>query len=115
MVFRYIPRSILHTLQWIGKEDSPFIKGVMAPVPYEIFTENLEVVEGTLPKELSGAYMRTGPNPQHKPWGGYHWCVLPESMVMFAFKLVSSHGRVGNLLKRRERGYTRVPRSRAAL
>lgn len=49
----------------------------------EVFTEDLKVVEGAVPADLSGAFLRTGPNPQHKPWGGYHWCVLAAPRVLF--------------------------------
>lgn len=30
------------------------------------------VVEGEVPRELNGAFMRNGPNPQYAPRGGYH-------------------------------------------
>ena len=41
----------------------------------ELFQTDLKVVAGTVPKELNGTFLRTGPNPQHQPWGGYHWYV----------------------------------------
>lgn len=47
---------------------------MLAPVDTEIFQEDLQVVEGSLPKELNGVLLRTGPNEPFKPWGGYHLC-----------------------------------------
>lgn len=63
---------MLRALQRLGYSDTPLLKGILAPVDKEIFQENLQVVEGTLPKELNGALVRTGPNDPFKPWGGYH-------------------------------------------
>jgi len=31
------------------------------------------VLEGRLPDDLNGVYVRNGPNPQHSPIGRYHW------------------------------------------
>jgi carotenoid cleavage dioxygenase-like enzyme len=30
-------------------------------------------VEGKIPASVAGQFMRNGPNPKHKPNGGYHW------------------------------------------
>uniref|UniRef100_A0A7S0WUG4 carotenoid 9,10-dioxygenase n=1 Tax=Chlamydomonas leiostraca TaxID=1034604 RepID=A0A7S0WUG4_9CHLO len=49
-----------------------YLAGNFGPVRDEIATGELEV-EGTLPADLSGAYVRTGPNPALDPVGGYHW------------------------------------------
>lgn len=46
---------------------------LVGPVSREVFSTQLRV-EGEVPSDMNGAYIRTGPNPQHKPWGGYHWC-----------------------------------------
>ncbi len=43
-----------------------------APVKKEITADNL-TVEGELPKELEGMFLRNGPNPQFKPIGLHHW------------------------------------------
>lgn len=51
-----------------------FFQGVNKPVRKEVFCRNLEVVEGAVPPELSGMYVRTGPNAQHVPKGGYVMC-----------------------------------------
>ena len=31
------------------------------------------VLEGEIPEDLHGVYVRNGPNPQHEPVGRYHW------------------------------------------
>jgi carotenoid cleavage dioxygenase-like enzyme len=60
-------------MQWIFQQNTPYLVGSMAPVDTEIFTVDLKVVEGSVPSDMSGVFVRTGPNPQHQPWGGYHW------------------------------------------
>jgi carotenoid cleavage dioxygenase len=53
-------------------EVNPYLEG-----PYEAVHEErtvpLKVLEGTLPDDLHGVYVRNGPNPQHHPIGRYHW------------------------------------------
>lgn len=39
----------------------------------ERFDADLEVIEGTLPAAIDGAFLRTGPNPWTAPTGEYHW------------------------------------------
>ncbi|MBH8554809.1 carotenoid oxygenase family protein [Nostocaceae cyanobacterium CENA357] len=51
---------------------NPYLKGNFAPVRKEITSDTLEVI-GHLPPELSGMFVRNGPNPQHSPIGQYHW------------------------------------------
>jgi carotenoid cleavage dioxygenase len=52
---------------------NPYLEGPYAPVAEEVTAEPL-VVSGTVPPELSGTYMRIGPNPVVPPAeGGYHW------------------------------------------
>lgn len=50
-----------------------YLSGNFAPVEDERFDVGLEVVEGALPPELEGAFLRNGPNPAVPPTGGYHW------------------------------------------
>jgi carotenoid cleavage dioxygenase-like enzyme len=67
----------------------------MGPVDKEVFQTELEVLEGSIPAGLEGVYIRTGPNPQHKPWGGYHWydfvllCRSSKSMIFTRQLLLS--------------------------
>lgn len=51
---------------------SPYLEGNFAPVEREIEAENL-VIEGELPRELDGLYLRNGANPRLEPRGRYHW------------------------------------------
>ena len=51
---------------------NPNLNGNFAPVDKEITTNALQVI-GELPPELSGMFVRNGPNPLWKPIGRYHW------------------------------------------
>ncbi|KAI8470686.1 MAG: carotenoid cleavage dioxygenase [Monoraphidium minutum] len=50
-----------------------FLEGNFAPVADELFDQELELLEGSIPQELDGAFLRVGPNPALAPVGGYHW------------------------------------------
>jgi len=56
----------------IGPTDNIFLQGVFAPVSREITADDLEV-EGAIPRDLFGVYLRNGPNPIFQPRGRYHW------------------------------------------
>ncbi len=51
---------------------SPYLTGNFAPVEDEIDAGPLEVT-GAIPPELSGLFLRNGPNPVFDPLGSYHW------------------------------------------
>ena len=51
---------------------NPYLDGNFAPVSDEITADNLKVI-GELPSDLSGMFVRNGPNPQWSPIGKYHW------------------------------------------
>src|SRR5947209_9325287 len=53
-------------------ELNPYLLGPHAPTHEEVTLANLEV-EGEIPDDLNGVYVRNGPNPQHEPQGRYHW------------------------------------------
>ena len=53
-------------------EQNPFLDGPYAPVEQEITAFDLPVT-GTLPRELSGCYLRNGPNPMGLEDPGYRW------------------------------------------
>ncbi len=57
---------------WVDTIDNPYLHGVFAPVVDEVVATDLPV-EGTLPRELFGAYLRNGPNSVHAPPNRYHW------------------------------------------
>lgn len=70
----------LRALQSLQKDGSHerFFTGATAPVSREIHSNQLEVVQGAVPPGLDGMYIRTGPNPQHEPQGGYlMYALLP--------------------------------------
>lgn len=52
--------------------DHPYLSGPYAPIDTEIDV-TLEVVEGEVPRDLFGAYVRNGPNPKRAPLGAHHW------------------------------------------
>jgi carotenoid cleavage oxygenase len=54
--------------------ENPFLAGNYGPV-HEERTETDLVVEGRVPAELRGRYLRIGPNPFADPTGPYHWFV----------------------------------------
>ncbi len=49
-----------------------YLDGNFAPIDKEITTDTLQVI-GELPPDLSGMFVRNGPNPQWTPIGKYHW------------------------------------------
>ncbi len=65
-------------------DQNPFLEGSFAPVREEITAFGLPVT-GNLPPELSGCYLRNGPNPMGLEdagarWGEGHW-FLGDGMV----------------------------------
>jgi carotenoid cleavage dioxygenase-like enzyme len=42
-------------------------------VAKEVFKTELPLLSGAIPADMSGAYIKTGPNPYFQPAGGYHW------------------------------------------
>jgi 8'-apo-carotenoid 13,14-cleaving dioxygenase len=57
-----------------AKVEHPFLTGIHAPIHDERTIENLRVT-GTIPDELSGRYVRIGPNPFKPDPRGHHWFV----------------------------------------
>ncbi|GAA5317352.1 MAG: carotenoid oxygenase family protein [Candidatus Pelagadaptatus aseana] len=57
---------------WIYEIDNPYLHGAYAPT-LNTGTHATELeVEGQIPKDMDGAYLRNGPNPQFKPKNLYH-------------------------------------------
>lgn len=54
-----------------GNSHGPMLTGVFAPVLSEECLTDLPV-EGKIPNDLNGVYLRNGPNPRFKPKGSYH-------------------------------------------
>lgn len=53
-------------------ERHPYLDHNFAPIQDEITAPNLSVI-GELPSDLSGWFVRNGPNPQFSPIGPHHW------------------------------------------
>ena len=52
-------------ITWVS--DDPYLSGNFAPVGRELDAADLPVIAGRIPPDLSGVYMRNGPNPLFKP------------------------------------------------
>jgi carotenoid cleavage dioxygenase len=59
----------------------PQLNGIFAPILEEIDADPLEVVEGEIPADLAGAYLRNGPNPRFPPIGSYVYPLDGDGMV----------------------------------
>jgi carotenoid cleavage dioxygenase len=57
---------------WTDRVDNPYLHGLHAPTTHETTAVDLEV-EGELPSDLFGAYVRNGPNAVFEPTNLYHW------------------------------------------
>ena len=57
---------------WVDRIDNPYLHGIYTPTVHETTAFDLEV-EGELPDDLFGAYVRNGPNPVLEPRNAYHW------------------------------------------
>ncbi|WOJ95891.1 carotenoid oxygenase family protein [Congregibacter brevis] len=54
-----------------GHGHGPHLTGTFAPIADELVLHNLEV-EGEIPRDLNGVYLRNGPNPRFEPKGAHH-------------------------------------------
>ncbi len=52
--------------------DHPYMTGAWTPQHEELDAEDLVVLEGAIPAELDGVYLRNTENPVHDPLGRYH-------------------------------------------
>ncbi len=52
---------------------NPYLKGVYGPVFEEIDGLNLKPSHGAIPDDLTGVYLRNGPNPRWPARGRHHW------------------------------------------
>ncbi len=59
----------------------PQLNGIFAPILDEIDAGPLDVVEGEIPADLTGAYLRNGPNPRFTPLGSYVYPLDGDGMV----------------------------------
>lgn len=50
----------------------PYLSGAWTPVHEEVEVEELEVIEGEIPADIDGIYLRNTENPVHQPLGRHH-------------------------------------------
>lgn len=55
-----------------GEKHGPMLTGAYAPVSEELVVDDLQIIDGEIPKDLNGVYLRNGPNPLREPKGNYH-------------------------------------------
>ncbi|MEM7135655.1 MAG: carotenoid oxygenase family protein [Myxococcota bacterium] len=60
------------TPSWTEHLDNPYLRGLYAPTIHESEATELPI-EGELPRDLYGAYVRNGPNAVLEPPNDYHW------------------------------------------
>ena len=68
------------SLELVDPRTNPFLSGRFAPVHREVTVDELKV-EGDLPAELVGAYVRNGPNPKYPPLGSYTFPMEGDGML----------------------------------
>ena len=56
----------------MGYNEIPVLNGGFAPIDHEL-TLDLTDIEGEIPKDLTGMYVRNGPNRRFEAPGRYHW------------------------------------------
>jgi carotenoid cleavage dioxygenase len=56
----------------MGANELPVLAGGFAPIEQEV-TMDLTDIEGEVPKDLTGMYVRNGPNRRFEAQGRYHW------------------------------------------
>ncbi|NNM12105.1 MAG: dioxygenase [Pseudomonadales bacterium] len=57
---------------WTADIDNPYLHGIYAPSGAQFERARLDVVEGEIPEDLYGMYVRNGPNPVFKPRFKHH-------------------------------------------
>lgn len=86
-------------ITWTSND--PHLSGNFAPIGPEIEARDLPVVSGHIPSDLSGAYMRNGPNPLFKPLAFYypmdgdgmiHAVYLDNGRARFRNRFVATNG-----------------------
>ena len=67
-------------LRTIDPATNPHLSGRFAPVDREVDQGDLPI-EGALPTDLTGAYLRNGPNPHFAPLGSYTYPMEGDGML----------------------------------
>ena len=60
---------IVHTLR---PSNLPYLTGAWTPLFEEVDADDLDVIQGTIPKDLDGVYLRNTQNQVHEPKGRLH-------------------------------------------
>jgi carotenoid cleavage dioxygenase len=50
----------------------PYLSGAWTPCHEEVTVDELEVIEGEVPADIDGIYLRNTENPVHQPLGRHH-------------------------------------------
>jgi len=50
----------------------PYLNGAWTPLMEEVNAFDLDVIEGTIPRDIDGLYLRNTENQVHQPLGRYH-------------------------------------------
>lgn len=56
----------------LGASDHPYLNGAWTPLHEEVNAYELEVIEGAVPPDLDGVYLRNTENQIHAPLGRFH-------------------------------------------
>jgi carotenoid cleavage dioxygenase-like enzyme len=67
-------------LRIVDPAANPYLSGRFAPVDRETDADDLQV-EGTLPADIDGVFMRNGPNPKFPPLGSYTYPLEGDGMI----------------------------------
>ena len=67
-------------LRIVDPATNPYLSGRYAPVARETDADDLQV-EGTLPADIDGVFMRNGPNPKFPPLGSYSYPLEGDGMI----------------------------------
>ena len=55
----------------VDVESVAHLNGIFAPIHEQIDVHPLKVVQGSIPRDLTGVYLRNGPNCRFPPLGSY--------------------------------------------
>ncbi|MEG2312695.1 carotenoid oxygenase family protein, partial [Brevundimonas sp.] len=56
----------------LGATNHPYMTGAWTPQWEEVTALDLDVIEGAIPTDIDGVYLRNTENPLHQPLGRYH-------------------------------------------
>ncbi len=59
-------------LATLRPSDHPYLSGAWTPQHEEVDADDLPVLEGAIPRQIAGVYLRNSENPLHQPLGRYH-------------------------------------------